>query len=172
VQLYAIFPGLQKYADLSRFPLKIVDRSSSRINGPNHLYDLLWLKMSAKPAFLLKENFKAPKLAQKINIGENVYIIGNPMTDVTEFLNVVVPAHIIKVLKSDEEFSALGIKNTEMILLDYTVVPGFSGSPIWNEKGELVGMAVVIFTSQQYGQAIFTGAVSSRTIHRFMYSNE
>lgn len=167
VKITVLFVGLQNYKDLREIEVEIVKKTH-----PNSFNDFIFLKIKNKPKFLAEKNFAAPKLAllEEVFLTEKVVVIGNPCIG-APFLNTVICAEIAKILDSEEEmFASCGVKGMKEIILSYPTAPGFSGSGVWNERGELVGLVNLAIKLPDYNQLFLGGAMPADTIKKFVYS--
>jgi serine protease Do len=119
----------------------------------------------ARDLALLKTNLKGTpiRLARKIKLGEEVWIVGNPLG-----LEFVVSKGIVSA--TNVEFNA---KNPiEHFLTDTVVLPGNSGGPAFNSKGQLIGI-VVRSTSMlgTFGASGLGLVVQIDEVRRFLKSN-
>lgn len=66
-------------------------------------------------------------VAKSVTQGEKVYTLGHPLRKVYTLTHGII-ANVLE-------------KETKKTLVDMTLLPGNSGGPVYNEKGELVGVA-------------------------------
>lgn len=87
--------------------------------------------------------------ANTINVGENVYAIGNPIG--YEFQRTVTGGIIsavnrtVKIKNSDETYSYM----SNLIQTDATINPGNSGGPLINKEGNVIGINTIKITSAE-----------------------
>lgn len=99
-----------------RIPLKIVN-----LDTKNDLATLSFTAdLTSKPLSLA---------SQAVNPGEQVYVIGNP-----EGLEKTISQGIVSALRTDD--------GRELIQITAPISHGSSGGPVFNEKGEVIGVAV------------------------------
>jgi len=89
----------------------------------SNLHDLALIRVDRK-------NTPYFTLAQNVQQGENVNVLGNPMGETD-----VLSRGIIAKTAGD------------IVVVDCSVVPGNSGGPAYNDRGELVGVATAVFVS-------------------------
>lgn len=77
-----------------------------------------------------------PGDVKKLKKGENVLVIGNP----SKFPDSVSPGYVNGLGRKTLTFPAIG-----MIQIDSAVIPGFSGGPLLNTKGEVIGVVSLIY---------------------------
>jgi hypothetical protein len=75
-----------------------------------------------------------------LEVGDNVFIIGNP----GELTDIYRQGYLAGVRHSNPFMLALGVEEPDVFLFDLNGWEGDSGSGIFNEKGELVGVVSVM----------------------------
>ena len=128
--------------------IKVIMRPSMKI-------DLCLMKLN-KPVRVLKLPI-APKKTRII--GDRVYFIGYPLLERT--LGMMVMRTRIKI-KDDKYDMVIDIG-------EFPAVPGLSGSPVLNDKGQLVGVvfAMTMLAQHSYSPA-GTGIVSLQEVRKFL----
>lgn len=150
IQLFVMFWGLNETATTYE---AIVEKRLSQKDG-----DLLLLKLIKAPEFL--KGFQPPKLHQDFILGEKAYIIGNPIPTEGIIPNSIVETRVITV-NLDGKY----------VVLQFQVIAGQSGSGVWSENGELIGLATANFSDVRntYIRELVLGLVTGPTnIHDFM----
>lgn len=112
---------------------------------------------------IFKEDFDFLNLEYKSEESENVINFGFPSDDINDLMNVDKDKNLNlnkiinqegKILKNDENFSIkrndINIKNKKVIVVDYSSKIGFSGGPLINNSGKVIGMMSMIVPSE-YG---------------------
>ena len=113
-------------------------RLSATVVGKGRSYDLALIKVN--PTVPLQ----AVRLgdSDKIDVGDPVLAIGNPFG-----LGIAVSSGIVSGLNRDLHFSHFD----EFIQTDATINHGNSGGPLFNAKGEVIGITTAIYTKSGGG---------------------
>jgi S1-C subfamily serine protease len=108
---------------------------------------------------VLRDNFPYNTLARNdVKIGQRVYAIGHPFE-----IDWTVSSGIVSALQRDSD----DLK--DLTQTDISINPGNSGGPLLNEKGQLVGINVSIYTpSSTPGSVGLSFVVSRATIKEFL----
>lgn len=100
-------------------------------------YDLAMVRAKTEDIYNINENVCAVEFADNYNVGETAIAIGNPNDE-----GISVTKGIISV---DNEYITLAIDNTQRsyrsIRIDTALYSGNSGGGLFNEKGQIIGLA-------------------------------
>ena len=99
-----------------------------------------------------------------VRVGEPVFAIGNPFG-----LGFTVTSGIISGLGRESDGEPGGHRIRGVLQTDAAVNPGNSGGPLFNDRGEVIGINTAL--ENPYGQRVFVGvgyAVPSNTALRFI----
>jgi len=100
----------------------------------------------------LSEKFSTPKMSDKTEIGEAVYAIGVLEDGSINTIDGVI-TNKEETLEAGSRDSIEGLEN--LIETSAQIIPGFSGGPLINEKGEVIGVNVAFTVySKKAGYAI------------------
>ena len=79
--------------------------------------------------------------SDKMQVGENIYVVGNPLGELTYTMT----AGIISAL--DREIAADRNTTLNMFQLDAAVNSGNSGGPVFNDRGQVIGVVTAKYNS-------------------------
>ena len=133
----------------------------AQVLGADEGNDLVVLRASVQPQRLVPARFGDSDLVRP---GETVFAIGNPF----EF-EFSVTRGIVSGVGRESSQNSSGRPIRGVIQIDAAVNPGNSGGPLFNERGEVIGINVAIHNPTQ--QRVFVGvglAIPSNTALRFL----
>lgn len=107
--------------------------------------DIALLKLESVPASAHPAQLGDSNTVQ---IGEEIFIVGSPF----EFESTITVGHVSNRRKPKSPFGAFG--ELEMFQTDAHIYPGSSGSPMFNLRGEVVGIATQVNTSKNPQQSM------------------
>ncbi|MBR6654899.1 MAG: trypsin-like peptidase domain-containing protein [Oscillospiraceae bacterium] len=112
------------------------DKYSARIIGKEAENDVALLKVEAEnlPALVLNTS-------GSLIVGQNVYVIGNPLGELTYTLT----DGIVSAL--DREIAVEANASIRMFQISAAINSGNSGGPVFNDKGEVIGIASAKYAS-------------------------
>lgn len=120
--------------------------------------DLCLVKASGfiRPVIMADYNYE-PELFEK------VFIVGGP----TGNFPIIIDTYISSYVKRKDIFlETMSIEGSDFLLISEQIFPGHSGSPVFNQKGELIG--VVFASMQTYGGM----AISHKDIFELLFRFE
>ena len=112
------------------------DKYSARLVGKEAENDVALLKVDAEdlPALVLNTS-------GSLIVGQNVYVIGNPLGELTYTLT----DGIVSAL--DREIAVEANASIRMFQISAAINSGNSGGPVFNDKGEVIGIASAKYAS-------------------------
>ena len=129
-----------QHADENDLEIKVTmyngDKYSARIIGKEAENDVALLKVEAEnlPALVLNTS-------GSLIVGQNVYVIGNPLGELTYTLT----DGIVSAL--DREIAVEANASIRMFQISAAINSGNSGGPVFNDKGEVIGIASAKYAS-------------------------
>jgi S1-C subfamily serine protease len=119
--------------------------------------DLCLVKASGfiKPVIMADYNYK-PELFEK------VFIVGGP----TGNFPIIIDTYVSSIVKREDIFmETMSEEGNDLLLVSEQIFPGHSGSPVFNQEGELIG--VVFASMQTYGGIAISHKDISELLYRF-----
>ncbi len=129
--------------------------------GFDHGNDLAVIRSSVQPQRLTPARFGD---SDAVRVGETVFAIGNPFS-----FDFTVTSGIVSGVGRESGQNSSGRSIRGVIQIDAAVNPGNSGGPLFNARGEVIGVNTAIHNPTQ--QRVFVGvglAVPSNTALRFL----
>ncbi len=129
-----------EHADENQLEINVTmyngDKYSARIVGKEAENDVALLKIEAEnlPALVLNTS-------GSLIVGQNVYVIGNPLGELTYTLT----DGIVSAL--DREIAVEANASIRMFQISAAINSGNSGGPVFNDKGEVIGIASAKYAS-------------------------
>ena len=134
---------------------------SARVVGVDPGNDLAVIRASRQPQRLFAARFGD---SDAVRVGEPVFAIGNPFS-----FDFSVTQGIVSGVGRESSQNSSGRAIRGVIQIDAAVNPGNSGGPLFNARGEVIGINTAIHNPTQ--QRVFVGvglAVPSNTAVRFL----
>ncbi len=82
-----------------------------------------------------RKNIRPLKYVTKTHVGETVFVVGSPFD--TKYTNYVTRGIVSKMNIANEFFSI-----THLVMIDAAANPGNSGGPVFNDRGEVIGILI------------------------------
>ena len=125
--------------------------------------DLAVIRISVEPGLLVPARFGD---SGAVRVGESVFAIGTPFSSEFKF---TVTRGIVSGLGRTSSSNTAGRAIRDVIQIDAAVNPGNSGGPLFNARGEVIGINTAILNPTQ--QRVFIGiglAIPSNTAVRYL----
>ena len=129
-----------EYAYQSGYPVTVMQHDGSRheaiIVGVEKANDVAVLKIDA--AGLTPVSFGN---SDSLSVGEKIYAVGNPLGELEFSMSQGWVSALGRVISTEESVAI------NMFQIDAAVNPGNSGGPVYNERGEVVGIVTAKYSS-------------------------
>lgn len=108
--------------------------------------------------------------SDKVRVGDGCFAIGDPFTLATNFQHTVTSGIISGVHRQQPKYQGEQLlEYCDALQTDASINPGNSGGPLFNEKGEVIGINGLIYSEKRRGVNAGVGyAISSNQIKNFL----
>jgi serine protease Do len=108
--------------------------------------------------------------SDKVRVGDGCFAIGDPFTLATNFQHTVTSGIVSGIHRQQPKYQGEALlEYCDAIQTDASINPGNSGGPLFNEKGEVIGINGLIYSEKRRGVNAGVGyAISSNQIKNFL----